>query len=193
MTQTFESDRAWTLLRQARAYLTGHFALTTGRHSDQFFLLARLTERPDWLYPWAKELAGRLTPYRPAIVVGPAMGGIIPAFAVAAQWPGTRMLFAEKEGGAMRFKRGFQIEPGEPVIVVEDAVTTGGSVAQVIEAVEGLGGQVRAVGALVDRSQGSLAFSAPFEAVLRAPNIPAWEPHECPLCRQGVPLTRPKQ
>jgi orotate phosphoribosyltransferase len=193
MTHTFEADCAWTMLRQAHAHLTGHFLLTTGRHSDQFFLLARLTERPEWLRPWAEELARRLEPYKPATVVGPAVGGIIPAFAVAAQWPGTRMLFAEKDRGAMRFKRGFHIEPGEPVIVVEDAVTTGSSVAQVIAAVREMGGHVRAVGTLVDRSQGRRVFSLPFEAVLTVPEAPHWEPQDCPLCHQGVPLTRPKQ
>lgn len=192
MTPAFDERWAFTRLHEAKAYLRGHFLLTTGRHSDQFFLLARLTERPDWVMPWAVELASRLLPYRTGTVVGPAVGGIIPAFAVAAQWPGTRMLFAEKEGDLMRFKRGFRVVPGEPVVVIEDAVTTGRSVSQVIAAVEEQGGEVRAVGAFIDRSHGPLAFAAPFQALLTVRDVPNWEAQDCPLCRAGVPLTRPK-
>ena len=193
MTVPFSPDNGLHLLREAGAYLTGHFLLTTGRHSDQFFLFARLTERPDLLAPWTDELARRLAPLGVKTVIGPAVGGIIPAFAVAQQWPGSRVLFAEKDGeGGMRFKRGFHIEPGEPVIIVEDAVTTGSSVAKVVDAVRQAQGRVAAVGALVDRSSGALRFAEPLIALLRVDNIPNWDPDECPLCRQQVPLTRPK-
>ncbi len=193
MSVQFDQDQAFALLREAGAYLQGHFLLTTGRHSDQFFLLARLTERPQWLMPWAQELARRLEPYQVSTVVGPAVGGIIPAFAVAGFWPGSRMLFAEKDsGGTMTFRRGFRVEPGEGVVVIEDAVTTGGSVAQVIEAVKAQGGRVQAVGALVDRSQGPLRFTEPLVSLLRTGPIPHWDPADCPLCQEGVALTRPK-
>jgi len=80
----------------------------------------------------------------------------------------------------------------EPLVVVEDAVTTGSSVEKVIQAAARLGGEVRAVGALIDRSQGSLAFQKPLEALLRLGDIPHWDPQECPLCREGIALTRPK-
>ena len=193
MSTQFDGNKAFSLLREAGAYLEGHFLLTTGRHSNQFFLLARLTERPDWLMPWAQELALRLKPYQASTLVGPAVGGIIPAFAVAGFWPGSRMLFAEKDAqGTMGFRRGFRIQEGEKVVVIEDAVTTGSSVAKVIEAVKAQGGLVEAVGALVDRSQGSLKFSEPLVSLLRTGEIPHWNPDECPLCRQGVELSRPK-
>lgn len=189
----FDPNHGLSLLAEAGAYLRGHFLLTTGRHSDQFFLLARLTERPDLLEPWTNELARRLSSYNVSTVVGPAVGGIIPAFAVSRCWPGSRMLFAEKDDrGGMRFKRGFRIDPEEPVIIVEDAVTTGSSVAKVVDAVKQAGGRVAAVGALVDRSQGPLRFEEPLVALLTVGNIPNWEPEDCPLCRQGVELTRPK-
>ncbi|MCY0878034.1 MAG: orotate phosphoribosyltransferase [Firmicutes bacterium] len=189
---TFSEVEAWRMLEASGAYLRGHFLLTTGRHSDQFFLLSRLSERPDWLWVWARALAERLEPFGVRTVVGPAVGGIIPAFAVASCWPGSRMLFAEKDTrGGMSFRRGFAISPGEAVVVVEDAVTTGKSVAAVIAAVEGAGGEVRAVGAWVDRSQDGPAFRPPLVALLKA-DVPHWSPDACPLCRQGVPLSRPK-
>jgi orotate phosphoribosyltransferase len=193
MSATFDAKAAWMRLEESGAYLKGHFLLTTGRHSNQIFLLARLTERPDWLSPWAEALAGRLEPYRCHTVVGPAVGGIIPAYAVAGYWPGARMLFAEKsDDGMMRFKRGFRIEPGEKVVVVEDAVTTGSSVAKVVAAVKEQGGLVQAVGALIDRSEGSLRFSEPLVSLIQTGHIPNWDPQDCPLCQQGMPLSRPK-
>lgn len=180
-------------LKEIGAYLTGHFLLTTGRHSDQFFLLARLTERPDRLEPWVRQLAGRLSASGIKTVVGPAVGGIIPAYAVGREIDGARVLFAEKtDGGRMRFKRGFHLTPGEPVAVVEDAVTTGNSVNKVIEAVQERGGVVRRVLALVDRSEGQAVFPCEFEAVLKVKAIPNWEPETCPLCLGGIALTRPK-
>lgn len=179
-------------LEDVGAYLRGHFLLTTGRHSDQFFLFARLTEYPHRLRPWVRLLAERLRPYGARTVAGPAVGGIIPAYAVAAEWPDTRVIFAEKdEAQGMTFKRGFQLKAGEPVVVVEDAVTTGSSVRRVVDAVARLGGTVVAVGALIDRSGGQADWGCPFESVLRL-TVPSWLPEECPLCRADIPLTRPK-
>lgn len=181
-------------LREVGAYLQGHFLLTTGRHSDQFFLLARLTEYPERLRPWVETLALQLKPYGARTVVGPAVGGIIPAFAVSALLPESRMLFAEKdETGGMRFKRGFRLEAGEPVVVVEDAVTTGSSVDKVVQAVRQAGGMVRAVGALVDRTENPIAhWDFPFHAVTRVAKVSSWEPADCPLCQAGIALERPK-
>lgn len=193
MANSFNEQQAFDMLKEVGAYLEGHFLLTTGRHSNQFYLFARLTEHPDVLKPWAETLAERLAEFNTKTVVGPAVGGIIPAYAVASFWTGSRVLFAEKDGqGVMAFKRGFHIEPGESVLVVEDAVTTGSSVAQVVSAVKNAGGLVKAVGALIDRSQGPLRFEEPLVALLRAGNIPNWDPNECPLCQGGVPLSKPK-
>lgn len=175
------------------AYLRGHFLLTTGRHSDQFFLLARLTEHSSRLQQWAKRLADLIAPYRPETVAGPAVGGIIPAYAVARELTQVRVIFAEKgEDGAMVFKRGFRVRPGERVAVIEDAVTTGYSVHQVVQLVRQTGGEVVAVGTLVDRHSGELPDWPAFEAVLRVDAVPSWDPQECPLCQQGIPLSRPK-
>lgn len=189
---TWDLKWGWESLRSSKAFLEGHFLLTTGRHSDQFFLLARLTEQPALLDIWAEALAERLEAFGIQTVVGPAVGGIIPAYAVASHMPHTRVIFAEKSADQMVFKRGFHIEPGESIAVVEDAVTTGSSVAKVVTAVNEAGGQVRVVGALINRSQGPLQFREPLEALLSVDNAPNWDPADCPLCRQGVALQRPK-
>ncbi|CAB1128496.1 Orotate phosphoribosyltransferase [Candidatus Hydrogenisulfobacillus filiaventi] len=189
-----EAGTACDLADLARlgAYLEGHFLLTTGRHSDRFFLLARLTEQPARMRAWAAALAERLAPYRPQAVVGPAVGGIIPAYATGAEL-GARVLYAEKTpAGGMALRRGFQLERGERVAVIEDAMTTGSSVAKVMAAVEAQGAQVVAVGLLVDRRPHDGNWPVPVEAVVTVRGIPAWEAEACPLCRTGVPLVRPK-
>ncbi|MCL5677253.1 MAG: orotate phosphoribosyltransferase, partial [Firmicutes bacterium] len=129
-------------------------------------------------------------------VAGPAMGGVILAYEVARAL-GARAIFAEKvekpEGAepAMAFKRGFVLRPGERVLVVEDAVTTGGSIRQVMDAVQAAGGQVVAVGAVVDRSAGTVDFGVPFKALLTL-DVPSYLSGDCPQCRAGILLVRPK-
>ncbi len=187
-------DSAWIdELEQVGALLRGHFQLTTGRHSDTFFLLARLTERPWVMARWAKELARQVILVGPvSAVVGPAMGGVIPAYAVAQEMRGVRALFAEKEDdGTMAFRRGFALEPGEPVAVVEDVVTTGSSVAKVISAVEAAGAVVSAVAALVNRTREGALGAVPLVSVVRVA-APSWPADACPLCAGDMPLVRPK-
>ena len=119
-------DQGGTLadLRDVGAYLQGHFLLTTGRHSDTFFLLARLAERPDRLRRWISLLHEQMADIHASAIVGPAVGGIIPAYQLAALRPPCRALFTEKgDGDTMVFRRGFRLDPGESVIIVEDAMT----------------------------------------------------------------------
>jgi len=188
-----EQEQWMQQLQDVGAYLEGHFELTTGRHSGQFFMLARLTERPWILAQWAKQLASQVHTLGPlGAVVGPAMGGIIPGYAVAQELKGVRMIFAEKgPDQTMVLRRGFRIELDEPVVVVEDAVTTGASVTKVIEAVEGMGGRVMAVAALVDRTGGQSPWAIPLLSVVSVA-IPSWIPSQCPLCASEVALIRPK-
>ncbi len=187
------SDSVWIEeLERVGALLRGHFQLTTGRHSATFFLLARLTERPWVLARWAQELARQVTAVGPvSTVVGPAMGGVIPAYAVAQEMRGVRALFAEKEDGGMVFRRGFALEPGEPVAVVEDVVTTGSSVGQVMQAVEASGAVVRVVAALVNRTGGDSLGTVPLLSVVHL-QAPSWPADACPLCAGDLPLVRPK-
>jgi orotate phosphoribosyltransferase len=122
-------------------------------------------------------------------VIGPALGAVIMSYEVSRHL-GCRNLFAEREGGVMTLRRGFSLMPGERVLVVEDAVTTGGSVKEVIALCRTHGAEVAGVGALVDRTGGADPFDVPFEALARL-SIPSWTPEECPLCAEGVPCVKP--
>jgi orotate phosphoribosyltransferase len=118
------------------------------------------------------------------------MGGVILAYEMA-RAVGARAMYAEKVDGAFELRRGFTVSPKETCLVVEDAVTTGGSARKLIEAMEAGGARVVGVAALVDRSGGAVDFGLPFTALVRM-DIPSYAPEECPLCLEGVPLVRPK-
>ena len=182
------SHKAEALLHQAGALLEGHFELASGKHSPLYIEKFRLLERPPQTEALCRMIGDWASRVSPQLVAGPTTGGIIISYEVA-RLLGLRGIFAErKEDGPGRFfGRGFEIAPGERVLVVDDVLTTGGSVREVIEAVRGLKGEVAGVAVLVDRSDGSVEFGVPFFACL-ALDLPAYEPSVCPLCKAGVPL-----
>ncbi len=171
------------------AILQGHFRLSSGLHSDRYLQCARLLMWPDRAEQAGRELAAQLAEFSPRAVVSPALGGLIIGHEVARAL-GVRALFAERKDGAFALRRGFSIEPGEAVAVVEDVFTTGGSTREVCRTVEEAGGRVVAVGSLVDRGAPPEVFSAPARSVLRLP-VPSWRADNCPLCAKGVPLEAP--
>lgn len=179
-----------SLLRETGVYREGHFLLTSGRHSPAFFLFSQVFQHPRHAEALGRELAGLFGGEGVDTVLGPAMGGVILAHEVARAL-GARALYAEKEGGAMVLKRGFSLIPGERVLLVEDAVTTGGSVARVLDLVREAGAMPVGVGVIVDRSAGGPAFGVPFRCLARI-YVLSYDPGDCPLCRQGAPLIRPK-
>ena len=176
------------LLREAGAILEGHFQLASGRHSGVYVEKFRLLERPPqtdalcaMIAAWAKDL-------RPQLSAGPTTGGLLVSYEVARHL-GLRSIFAEKvEGGGRAFERGFTIAPGERVLVVDDVLTTGGSIRDVIDAVRAPGGEPVGVGVVIDRSGGKVDFGLPLFACLKL-DLPTYEPGACPLCEQGLPLT----
>lgn len=178
------------LYRSTGVLLDGHFKLTSGKHSPMFLQCSQVMQYPDKAGPLAAELAVKLKDVAADAVIGPAMGGIILAYEVGRAL-GKRAIFAERQDGTMTLRRGFWIKPGERFIVVEDAVSTGGSVREVIDVVKERGGVVVAVGSLVDRSGGKVDFGVP-SATMVTLEVPAYAPDDCPLCRAGVPLTLPK-
>jgi len=178
------------LYRSTGVLLDGHFKLTSGKHSPMFLQCSQIMQYPDKAGPLADELATKLRGIEADAVIGPAMGGIILAYEVGRAL-GKRAIFAERQDGTMTLRRGFRIKPGERFIVVEDAISTGGSVREVIDVVKERGGEVVAVGSLVDRSGGKVDFGVP-AATMVTLEVPAYAPDECPLCRAGVPLTLPK-
>lgn len=177
------------LLQDCGALLDGHFLLTSGRHSDRYIEKFRLLEQPDALDKVATAMTEDVRPEDVDVVLGAAVGGILIAGAVSRKL-GRRTLFTERVAGAMTLRRGFSLAPGERVLVVEDIVTTGGSVLELLKVVDRAGAQVAGVVCLVDRSAGGLDIGVPSNTLLRLP-IATWEPDTCPLCRQGIPLTEP--
>ncbi len=167
----------------------GHFLLTSGLHSDVYLQSAKVLEDPARAEALCRELAGPFVGDQVAVVVAPAIGGILVAHEVARAL-GARALFTEREGGTICLRRGFQIRPGERCMVVEDVITTGGSTREVIRVVEEAGGILVGVGALIDRSGGAAPFPVK-KAALVTLTIPTYKPEGCPLCKNGLPAIKP--
>ncbi|MBN2848459.1 MAG: orotate phosphoribosyltransferase [Coriobacteriia bacterium] len=185
---TLTENDVLAALREAGAILHGHFQLTSGRHSDTYVQCARVLEDPALTTRLAEAMAARVSGRGVDMVAAPAVGGIIIGFAVARAL-GVRFIFSERQHGAMTFRRGFSVEPGERVLVVEDVVTTGGSVAEVVDLVRGAGGEVVAVTSIIDRG-GKKAFDAEFMPLLQL-EVESMEPPDCPLCAAGTPIDSP--
>lgn len=195
------AEEVMAVLRATGAVSEGHFRLTSGKHSDFYIQCARLMQHPEKAEPVCRALADQFRAGPGAegsdpslaieAVIGPATGAILMAYEVArALGPGARAMFTERQNGVMTLRHGFSLAPGERVLVVEDVVTTGGSVEEVVDVVKAAGAQVVGIGALVDRSGGTAKFEAPFKALATiATNV--YEPENCPLCRQGLPAVKP--
>jgi orotate phosphoribosyltransferase len=184
------TDAVLKTFRQAGALLEGHFLLTSGFHSPKYLQCALVLQQPPLAERLCGQLAARFRGRGATCVVGPAIGGILVAHEVARAL-GTRCLFAERQEGAMTLRRGFAVGPEDRVVVVEDVVTTGGSLREVADLVRAAGAQVVGAGALVDRTSGrNPALGTPLEALVTV-EVPTYAPSECPLCRQGLPLVKP--
>ena len=174
---------------EAEALLQGHFRLSSGLHSDRYLQCARLLMWPERAERAGRELASKLAEFSPEAIVSPALGGVVIGHEVARAL-GVRAIFAERRDGAFALRRGFTIAPGERLAVVEDVFTTGGSTREVCETAAAAGGDVVAVGSLVDRGLAKDAFTVPARSVLTL-SVPAWPPNECPLCARGIALDTP--
>jgi orotate phosphoribosyltransferase len=181
------------LMRESAALLEGHFLLSSGLHSPRYLQCARLLMTPALATRLGADLADRIRPLlgteRATAVVAPAIGGIVVAHEVARAL-GTRALFTERQDGVMALRRGFTLDADEPVVVVEDVITTGGSTREVVEAVRARGARVLAVGSLVDRSGGTADVGVP-RASLLALEVPTWAAASCPLCAAGSKPEKP--
>ena len=174
-------------LQSTGALLTGHFRLASGRHSAQYIEKFRIMEDPVATVALCGLIAERFRPTNPATVIGPAMGGVILSFETARHL-GVHSLFTEKDAdGRHILDRGFQVKAGERVLLVDDVLTTGGSVRQVLDLLRGLGAEVIGVGFLIDRSGGAVDFGVPSFAC-HTMSIESFDAAACPLCEKGLPL-----
>jgi orotate phosphoribosyltransferase len=176
------------LFIKSGAILEGHFLLTSGKHSPLYLEKFQVLQHPEYTAAMCKELAEIFAEDNVQVVVGPATGGILLAHEVGKNL-GTRAIFTERENGKMVMKRGFAIAPGERVLIVEDIVTTGGSVVEVMDIVKAQGGEIVGIGLLVDRSGGKADFGVPTQALLTM-EVPTYAPDQCPLCKAGVEITK---
>ena len=183
------SNEIMQIFKDAGAVLEGHFLLTSGLHSPIYWEKFRVLQYPQYTEQLCRLIAQNFKDNKIQVVAGPTTGGIILAFEVARQL-GAKSMFAEKEGEERVFRRGFTINAGDRVLIVDDILTTGGSITEVIQAVKKLGGVVVGVGVLVDRSEKDMKFGVPFFSCLRSATK-AYPPSECPLCAAGVPLVKP--
>jgi orotate phosphoribosyltransferase len=176
--------------REAGALLEGHFLLSSGLHSPKYLQCALVLQDPARAERLCGQLARAFADDRIETVLGPAMGGILVAYELARAL-GARAIFAEREEGRMRLRRGFRIEPRQRVLLAEDVVTTGGSLREVLALVREAGAEVVGVAALVDRTSGrDPGFGTPLTALVQL-DVPTHVPEECPLCREGVPVVKP--
>jgi orotate phosphoribosyltransferase len=182
-------EEALTLFREAQVLQEVHFRLTSGRHSDRYMQCARLFQNPRYAEPLCKSLAEQFAGEGISLVAGPALGAVQMAYEVS-RHIGCRNVFAERVDGVFTLRRGFAVEPGERVLVVEDTITTGGSVREVVELMRSLGGDVAGVGCLVDRSGGKADLGVPLKAALQV-DIASWDEKDCPLCAKGIPIIKP--
>ncbi len=174
-------------LRHRGALLEGHFRLSSGRHSERFVQKFRILEDPALLEPVSQLIAAQFRDAKPTVVVGAAVGGILLAYEVARQL-GTKAIFVEKENGVPVLRRGFALSPADRVLVVEDVVTTGLSVREVLGVVRHSGADVVGIGVVVARAEQD--FGVPTYALLNLP-IVSYDAAECPQCRAGETVTDP--
>lgn len=184
------NEKAMELLKEAGVLLEGHFLLTSGRHSDRYLQCAKIFKDTKLSELLCKELAERLGDNKPDIVCGPAIGAILMSYEVSRHL-NVPNIFAERDNGEMTFRRSFGVEKGQKVLVVEDVVTTGGSVKEVIKLIQDAGGIVCGVGSIVDRTGGKIDFGVPYYSVLSMA-VESYEAENCPICKEGnLPLVKP--
>ncbi len=177
------------LFEKHNALLSGHFKLSSGRHSGKYLQCALVLQHPEIAERLALALAARFTGTKIDLVVGPALGGVTFAYEVARAL-GVRGIFTERDENRMVLRRGFSIASGESVLIVEDVVTTGLSTKEVMGVVKAHGGAVVAVASIIDRSDAPPDYGVRFEPLAKI-KIETYKPEECPLCKTGSPAVKP--
>jgi len=177
------------IFNQTGGRLEGHFLLTSGRHSGEYMQCAKLFVDPEMSEKLCSALAKKMDNIKADFIVSPAIGGIVMGYEMARQLK-CKNYFAERVNGEFELRRGFEIKEGQKIVVVEDVVTTGGSVKEVISLMKALGATVIAVASIVDRSNGNVDFGYPYYSLLSM-DIKSYDKEDCPLCKTEMPLVKP--
>lgn len=189
MSHAMTEEDVEELLVHTGAIMEGHFLLTSGLHSGRYVEKFNVLQKPVYTEMLCKAMAEKFKDAEIETVVGPMTGGILLAHETGKAL-GTRAIFTERENGKMTFRRGFSLHEGERVLIVEDIVTTGGSIREVIDVVKEQGGVPVAVSMLVDRSGGKATFGDVPSTALLHMDVKTYTPEECPLCKAKVPMTK---
>ena len=176
------------LLQETGAMLEGHFLLTSGRHSNIYIEKFRILEDPRALDDVCRAMSETVQNQNVELVLGAAIGGILIAGGVG-RYLDVKHIFSERVDGKMELRRGFSITKGQRIIIVEDIITTGGSVFELIQLAKDYEAEIVHVVNLVDRSSGEVNFEVPTTALLTIPSE-SWEPEDCPMCQQKVAITQ---
>lgn len=184
-----ENTKVLEILRQCGSMLEGHFLLSSGKHSDRYFQCAKLLEHPALAAQVFEIIAAQAKELRADVVVGPAMGGIIPAYELARQLD-IRAVFTEREDGEMTLRRGFTLEKGMRVIIAEDVVTTGKSTLETVRVIESYGAEVVALTCIVDRRGAGNELPFPVLSATTA-DVAVFDPTDCKLCNAGSAPVKP--
>lgn len=187
-----KQDEILAIFEETGALLNGHFELRSGLHSNQFFQCALVLQYPllagQLCEALVEKMKAELADLKVDTVIAPAMGGITIGHDVARAL-GVRFIFVEKEDNALKLRR-FDISEGERFVIAEDVVTRGGRVQETVDIVKENGGEVAAIGILVNRSGGKAQFEAPLISLLDIEPV-TYDPADCPLCKEGIPLVHP--
>jgi len=186
---TMDSTTVLDLFRRCEGLLEGHFQLSSGLHSGGYLQCARVLQHPEHAATLGAALAQVVARVEPAVVLSPALGGVVIGHEVARAL-GMRAVFAERRDGRLTLRRGFEFALAERVLVVEDVVTTGGSTRETIEVATAAGAMVVGAAAIIDRGAEPLSFDVPFDALARTP-LPTYDPAACPMCAAGQPVAKP--
>lgn len=171
------------ILKESEALLEGHFLLSSGRHAESYIQCAQVLQYPWYTKKLAEEIANIWSEYQPEVIVGPAMGGIVFSYAVG-QALNRPAIFSERKDGEMKFRRGFNLKKEQRVLVVEDVVTTGGSVKELLRIIEAESAEIIGISSIVDRSNGKVDFKYPFQPLLQL-EVPSYSEDDCPICKKG--------
>lgn len=175
--------------RDTDALLEGHFILSSGLHSPKYLQCALALQYPADAAKFGRMIAEQFLDNDIDTVASPAIGGLVIGYAVAAAL-NVRFLWTERQNGEMTLRRGFALQPGERILVVEDVITTGGSTRECIAALANGGGTVVAAASIMDRSNGAADVGVP-RVSLVSMDVPSYDPSTCPLCANGIEAVKP--
>ncbi len=181
------TNEVLNLLEKAEGVLHGHFCLTSGLHSDIYFQCAKLYQYPEITEKLGKKLAEALSGIEFDTIVAPAIGAVIIGYETAKQAK-KRNLFVERKDGVMQLRRGYTLKKGEKVVIIEDVITTARTIKETMEAIKEFEPEVVAVGCIVDRTKGKTEYN--IKSLMQIDPV-VYEPDNCPLCKEGIPLVKP--